>query len=245
MSTPKTEANRESLHEIFRNLHATRVATMDPAVLQVNIDQRRTLVETADRARFVKVGDQVEPFSVPEVDGGTLSLNELVARGPAVLVFFRFEGCPACNLALPYYERNLVPGLRPFNATLVALSPQVPEKLRAIKARHALSFRVASDTDNALARRFGILYTANEASQKLALANGRPLGDVTGTGTWELPMPTVVVIDGKRVVRFADVHPDWLIRTEAEPILTAVAALAGDGRAQSAFAAPAGTHAQT
>jgi hypothetical protein len=38
-------------------------------------------------------------------------------------------------------------------------------------------------------------------------------------------MPTVIVIDQKRVVRFADVHPDWLLRTEAEPILEAVSAL--------------------
>ncbi len=244
MTHPGTEASRESLHEIFRHLHATRVATMDPAVLQVNIDQRRTLVETADRSRFVKAGDRVEPFSVPEVDGGTLSLDELVARGPAVLIFFRFEGCPACNLALPYYERNLAPGLRAFGATLVALSPQVPEKLRAIKARHALSFRVASDTNNALARRFGVLYTANEASQKLALSNGRPLGEVTGTGTWELPMPTAVVIDGRRTVRFADVHPDWLVRTEAEPVLAAVAAISGDARTHGAFASPAPAHTQ-
>jgi len=224
---------KESLHQIFRDLHAERVATMDPAKLQVNIDQRRTLVETADRSRFVKVGDTVEPFSVPEVDGGHITLDALVEHGPAVLIFFRFEGCPACNLALPYYERNLVPGLKPFRARLLALSPQVPERLGAIKHRHSLSFDVASDVGNALGRKFGILYTFDEASQKLSLANNRPIGEVTGTGTWELPMPTAVVIDRSRVVRFADVHPDWLVRTEADDILSAVAAIATPSKERS------------
>lgn len=213
---------KESLHQIFRDLHAHRVATMDPAKLKVNVDQRKTLVETADRSKWIKVGDKVASFRVPEVDGGFLTLDELTKRGPAVLIFFRFEGCPACNLALPYYQRNLLPGLQKLGATLVALSPQVPEKLIAIKQRHQLGFSVASDLDNELGRRFGILYSFDEASRAQAKANNSFIGDTTGTGTWELPQPTAVVIDKNHVVRFADVHPDWLLRTEADEILVAV-----------------------
>jgi peroxiredoxin len=115
----------------------------------------------------------------------------------------------------------------------VAISPQVPEKLGAIKQRHGLPFSVASDLGNELGRKFGILYTADEASKRASLASGKPtIGEVTGTGTWELPMPTAVVIDTHRVVRFADVHPDWLLRTEADEILSAVASLSrlSDGR---------------
>ena len=52
------------------------------------------------------------------------------------------------------------------------------------------------------------------------------IGDTTGTGTWELPQPTVVIIDRDGVVAFADVSPDWLVRTEAEPILVAAKELA-------------------
>jgi peroxiredoxin len=131
----------------------------------------------------------------------------------------------------------LLPGLQALRARLVTVSPQVPEKLVQIKRRHSLGFDVASDVDNGLARRFGILYTFDEASRKLALANNRPIGDVTGTGTWELPMPTAVVIDRSRVVRFVDVHPDWLIRTEAEPILSAVASLVPTAKDRPGLAA--------
>jgi peroxiredoxin len=225
--------SKESLHQIFRDLHAHRVATMDPAKLQVNIDQRKTLVETADPSKWVKVGDKVASFSVPEVEGGRLTLESLTAKGPAVLIFFRFEGCPACNLALPYYQRNLLPGLKQLGATLVALSPQVPEKLIAIKQRHKLEFAVASDLDNELGRRFGILYSADEASRAQAKANNSFIGDTTGTGTWELPQPTVLVIDRQQVVRFADVHPDWLLRTEADAVLHAVRALVEPAQASA------------
>jgi len=227
-------SQKESLHQIFRDLHAERVRTMDPAKLQINIDQRKTLVDNADPSKWIKAGDKLKPFDLPEVDGGRVRSSELLERGPLVLVFFRFEGCPACNLALPYYQRNLLPGLRELGATLVAVSPQVPERLKAIKERHSLQFAVASDLNNDLSRQFGILYTFDEASQQSSLASGKPIGEVTGTGTWELPQPTVVVVGQNGVVRFADVHPDWLLRTEAEPILTAVASLSAGKQKSSA-----------
>ncbi len=216
----------DSVCRLLADLHAHRVATMAPAELQINIDQRALLEATADRAGFVKAGDAVAPFTLESVDGGSVTLEGLLKRGPAVLLFFRFAGCPACNIALPYYNRRLAPGLARLGATLVAVSPQRPDRLIDIKTRHELSFVVATDCDNALGRRFGILYTADEPSRRQATAKGVDMGEITGTGTWELPMPSVVVIGQDRIVRFADVHPDWLVRTEAEPILAAVEALA-------------------
>jgi len=218
--------SQESLAKLLADLHAERVRTWEPAVLQVNIDQRAALVAQADPAGWIKAGDAVEPFTLLDVEGGELTLKSLTAKGPAVLVFFRFAGCPACNIALPYYERTLQPTLKALGVPLVAVSPQVPERLGEIRARHALSFKVASDKDNALGRRFGVLYTADEASQAAQRAKGGFIGETTGTGTWELPQPTVVVIGRDQVVKFADVSPDWLARTEAEPVIAAVRALA-------------------
>lgn len=215
----------ESLKQLLADLHAERVATWKAEVLQVNIDQRRTLVETADRAAWVKAGDKVPDFRLPEVEGGELTPSGLTATGPAVLIFFRFATCPACNIALPYYARNLWPGLKALGASLTAVSPQVPERLVEIKRKHDLPFNVASDLGAALGRRFAILYEFDEPSKVSARAKGSFIGDTTGTGTWELPMPTVVVIDRQSAVVFADVSPDWLIRTEAGSILEAVQAL--------------------
>jgi hypothetical protein len=35
----------------------------------------------------------------------------------------------------------------------------------------------------------------------------------------------VVVVDRDHVVRFADVHPDWMVRTEAAAVIAAVRSL--------------------
>jgi peroxiredoxin len=215
----------ETVTGLLADLHSHRLVTMDPADLQINIDQRELLEATAQRHAFVQVGDVLAPWQAAEVRGGTVDLDELLESGPVVLIFFRFEGCPACNIALPHYQRSLYPALASLGATLVAVSPQVPERLVAIKDRFGFEFPVASDTDNGLARQLGIAFTSSEASRQHAQAKGSDLGATLGTGNWELPMPTAVVVGPGRVVHFADVHPDWMIRTEAGPIVDAVAAL--------------------
>jgi peroxiredoxin len=215
-------SNRELINQLFADLHAHRVATLKPEDLAININQRKYLVEHTDRGKFIKTGDVVAPLTLPEVDGGTVVLDTLLSAGPVVLIFFRFAGCPACNLALPYYQRQLYPALQSHGASLVAISPQIPEKLKEIKTRHRLEFHVATDFGNQLAEKFGIVFTADEASQQSALAKGNHMGETTGTGTWDLPMPAVIVIDQNHVVRFAEVSPDWLVRTEADPIIEAV-----------------------
>jgi peroxiredoxin len=211
----------ETLQSLLAALHEERLRSWDPAKLQVNIDQRRELVEAFDPRAVIRVGDVFPDFTLEDVDGGTLTRDGLTANGPAVLVFFRFAGCPACNIALPHYQRSLWPELEAAGIPLVAVSPQVPERLVEIKRRHDLGFQVAADRDNRLGKAIGITYEANQASRAGGQGPGW-IGEVIGTNSWELPQPTAVVIAPDATVLFADVSPDWLLRTEARDILHSV-----------------------
>ena len=212
---------QESLTEQFEALQAERARSWAPEQLAKNADRRARLVADFDPAKAVQVGDLVDPFDLEDADGNPLTLDQLLADGPAVLIFFRFAGCPACNIALPYYDRQLRPALEKARIRLVGVSPHLPEKgLGAIGDRHALGFPVASDRGNRLGRRFGITFDRDHVPE------GQPspgwIGELTGTNTAELPQPTIIIIDQDRKVRFVDVSPDWLRRTEAPAILDAV-----------------------
>lgn len=222
---------KDSVNQLLADLHAHRVATFKPEDLAYNINQRQHLADHADRSKFVKLGDRIENFALPEVDGGTVVLDDLLARGPVALIFFRFAGCPACNIAIPYYQRQLAPAVASLGATLVAISPQIPLKLRDIKERHALSFLVASDTDNQLGHKLGIVFTASDESQKYQLSKGINLGALTGTNSWDLPMPAAIVIDQSHTVRFVSISPDWLVRAEAGEIIDSLREITAVSRA--------------
>lgn len=215
-----SDAPTESLTAQFEALHAERVATWPADRLAKNVGQRQWLVDTFDPAKVVQVGDVLDPFVLEDADGGALTLETLTVDGPVLLIFFRFAGCPACNIALPYYDRQLLPALDAAGVRLVAVSPHLPEQgLGDIRTRHNLRFSVAADRDNALGRRLGITFARNEVP---AQPSAGWIGELTGTGTQELPQPAAILIDRDRIVRFVDVSPDWLVRTEAPEILAAV-----------------------
>ena len=210
----------ESLTAHFKELHAERVRTLDPVKLEKNIRTRADLVASFDPAKIAQVGDVLDPVDLTLSDGTRTSLDALLEDGATLLIFFRSAGCPACNLALPYYDRQVRPALDKVGIRLVAVSPQLPERgLSEIKIRHGLGFPIASDRDNVLARRLGITYAKDEVPQGVQTPGWT--GDFTGTGTAELPQPAVVLIDQDRTIRFIDVSPDWLVRTEAPAILAA------------------------
>jgi peroxiredoxin len=56
------------------------------------------------RKETVEAGVRAPVFTLRNLQGGTTSLDELLARGPALLAFFKIS-CPVCQLAFPFLER--------------------------------------------------------------------------------------------------------------------------------------------
>ncbi|UAK26290.1 peroxiredoxin-like family protein [Sphingomonas nostoxanthinifaciens] len=221
------------LASAFAALQKERAASWSAEALAAGAAQRRALVEAFDPARAVQVGDRLPDARLIDVAGGDTSLGAVVANGPAVLILFRYAGCPADNIALPIYDRDLVDALSAQGVPLVAISPQIPERLAGIRDRHQLKLTVASDPDNRLAGALGLVFTP---LQTPAPPPSGWIGEVTGTGTWELPLTSVLIVDAKRAVRFVAVSPDWLDRIEPGAVRAALDAVL-DGSASERAAA--------
>lgn len=209
----------ESLRAAYAALQAERDRDWSPAQLQANAATRAALVRDYDPRHHAQIGEEIEAFTLLGEDGGAIHRDDLIARGPAVLIFYRFGGCPACNIALPRYDQALSPALARAGIPLVAVSPQVPVDPDP-RARHALRLTLASDPDNSLGDALGITFTP--AEQPVVQPGQSWIGAITGTGTWVLPQPTVLILDGDARVRFIAVSPDWMDRPEPETILAAL-----------------------
>jgi peroxiredoxin len=188
-------------------------AALPPDIAEVlDADRRR-----AAGAEFAEVGDKIEDFELPGADGTPAKLAELVAQGPAVLVFYRGQWCPYCNLTLRTYQQEVVPELGKYGATLAAISPQRPDGSLPVED---LEFPVLSDAGSTVARGLGLSYPVSAPVREAMQTLGTDLEEVNGT--WELVHPAVLVVDRDRVLRFVDVHPDFVTRTEPAKILEAL-----------------------
>jgi len=57
-------------------------------------------------------GSAAPDFRLERLEGGQTSLAEIVARRPAILVFFKIT-CPVCQMTLPFLERIHASGALP------------------------------------------------------------------------------------------------------------------------------------
>jgi peroxiredoxin len=179
----------------------------------------RDALEIPERA--VRAGDTAPDFSLPDQRGQLHSLAAGVASGPVVLVFFRGGWCPFCSLTLRALDR-LVPQLKAAGASLLAISPQTQAASLSTAERNSLRFPLLSDADNAVARRYGLVWRLDADLQALYQRLGHDLPRVNATPTWELPVAAgyVVAPDGR--VTLAHVDPRVNRRMEPADALAAV-----------------------
>ncbi|MCI4676932.1 peroxiredoxin-like family protein [Candidatus Mycolicibacterium alkanivorans] len=191
-------------------------------------------VFTADQKRMVDAGvapGAARPGTLlpdPELldaRGNPTRIGTLRVNRPAVVVFYRGAWCPYCNLALKAYQDQLVPVLAEQGIPLIAISPQKPDGSLSTAEANALTFDVVSDPGNQIASVLGIVITPSEASRSLTQQLGIDLREANADGGYELPMPTVLVVDREGVIAWSDIHPDYTTRTEVAQILAAVGRL--------------------
>jgi peroxiredoxin len=212
-----------SIREQSEQLQAASAARLPADVVEVFSRNSQQLHARGIPAGVVKVGDALAPFTLYNAVGKPVGLEDLVATGPAVLVFYRGGWCPYCNLALRTYQRELLPQLDAWHATLAAISPQTPDQSLSTAEKAALDFQVLSDPGSRLARRIGIAFEQAEEVLAAQRRLGLDLAHVNEEGSTLLPMPTVLIVDPNRTVRFAEVHPDYTARTEVADIVAALA----------------------
>ena len=194
-------------------------AALPPAVFGVF---EADMARAADETKFAEAGATVEDFALPGADGETVSLGQLVADGPAVLGFSRGQWCPFCDLTCGPAEQEVDPELAKLGAKLAAISPQTADGSLSTREKNELDFAVLSDVGNVVSRQLGLTFRVSDVVREAMSSVGTDLGQVNGTGEWELVYPAVVVVDRDRTIRYVDVHPDYTTRTEPAAIIEAI-----------------------
>ena len=92
--------------------------------------------------------------------------------------------------------------------------------------KHNLKFDLLSDPGNAYASQLGLTFELPDDLREVYLSIGIDLPKHNGEDSWTLPMPARFVIDSERMIRAADVDPDYTHRPEPEKTIEDLKALA-------------------
>lgn len=100
-----------------------------------------------------QVQDQAPTFSLKDLQGHTVTLNDLTKNAPALVAFFKVE-CPTCQYTLPFVERlhQAMP-----NASIIGVSQNPATDTSAFAKKFQLTLPLLLDDNGYVASRsYGI-----------------------------------------------------------------------------------------
>lgn len=186
--------------------------------LLLTIPPLRTADQTLDSA--LKVGDKAPEFSLNDATGTPVTLKTLLAEGPVILTWYRGGWCPHCNVALKALQNSL-PTFTEAGATLVAISPELPDHSLSTREKQDLAFPVLSDVGLGVADAYGISYTLDEATSTRYNA-GFGLNTWNGDTSNRLPLPVTYVVNQQGVIVYRFIDTDIRKRAPHDDILKAL-----------------------
>lgn len=175
-------------------------------------------------ARALRIGARAPDVTLPDASGKLVRLSDVWRRGPLVVVFYRGGWCTYCSLQLREWQQYM-DALARLDATLMAISPQMPEHSMRTAEDNELGFTVLSDCALEAANGFGIAYTLHPDVVDYYGSVGTDIPVLNGNGLWVLPVPATYVIDSAGEIRFASIDEDVRERTQPREVIATLEAM--------------------
>ncbi|MBQ4914237.1 AhpC/TSA family protein [Maribacter sp. MMG018] len=170
--------------------------------------------------RALNVGDKAPDFTLKNALDEPVGLYEELKNGPVVVTWYRGGWCPYCNITLHYLQDKL-PEFKNAGATLIAITPELPDNSLSTSEKHNLEFTVLSDVGNNVAKAYGVVFKlTDEVASIYEEAFG--LHGVNGDDSNELPLAATYVIDTDGIVQYAFLDADYRKRAEVSEVLAAL-----------------------
>ncbi|QEN06720.1 AhpC/TSA family protein [Oceanispirochaeta crateris] len=176
-------------------------------------DGLQSLVDQHIAENALQLGDTAVDFTLKNATGSEVTLYEELKKGPVVLIWYRGGWCPYCNLTLRHMQASLSE-IKKYGATLMALTPELPDKTMSTQEKHNLEFEVLSDNDNSIARKYKIFFKLTDAVAKV-YEESFGLSQYNGNSKGELPLAVTYIIDSDKTIKYAFLDADY--RNRAEP----------------------------
>lgn len=130
-----------------------------------------------------------------------LDLAAHVGDRLAILIFYQGGWSWPCNDALAMFQ-GAMPALAPHRVAVVAITPELPRNAMATSRRNQLSFAIAIDHSCLFAKSLGLAFKLPLELRRVVRDRGVRLKEWNGEGSYDLPMPTMILIDRERRIRW-------------------------------------------
>ncbi|MBV6652709.1 MAG: AhpC/TSA family protein [Mameliella sp.] len=214
-----------TLQESLDRLKTKIEGSMPPPFVQIMHQATADLEATGIGEGILKAESPAPEFQLPNQNGALVSSKELLKNGPLVVTFYRGMWCPYCNTDLSNLKRYKGQ-LEELGASMLSISPQLPEFNKQITERHRLNFDLLTDSGNEVAAKFGLRWEMVDPLKALYRDNfGIKLPDFNGENSWTLPVPARFIIGTDGIIKYAEYAVDYTKRPNPDVVVEALQSL--------------------
>ena len=167
----------------------------------------------------LKAGMIAPDFLLSNAFGEKIKLSEQLKQGPVVLTFYRGAWCPFCNIELNALQ-NSVPYFEKYNASLIAVTPQKPDKSKEQLDKSEYTFEVLSDLNDSAMKAYNLYFEVPQELHELYKKRFNfDITDYNGKDRFGLPVPGTFVIDQNGIIQAVYAETDYKKRMEPADII--------------------------
>lgn len=156
-----------------------------------------------------------------DIHGAQVALSTWIGHGPLAVVFYRGGWCPYCSVQLHELAARSSEFTRR-GVQLLAISVDHPAAAAEAGARWEIPFPVLADPDLATHEAYGVVHSADESEVARLRSLGIDLEAASGRAHHRFAVPSIFLIDGAGVIRWAHSDPDYRTRPSAQQLLQTI-----------------------
>jgi len=171
----------------------------------------------------LKPGAVAPYFNLLDQDEESVCLRSLLKTGPVVLYFYRGKWDPHSHCDVLKLQAA-VEKFEAKGASLVAISPTLPDGTKFLSSKSILGFPVVSDLGSELAQKFNVTFKTDRDYQVMRLKCGLeiPRKSICLNGSLDIPLAATYVVDQTGSVAWRSVSADPGNRVGVDEILDAI-----------------------
>lgn len=150
--------------------------------------------------------------------GKNYHLQDELAKGPVVLIFYRGSWCKYCNKHLGKLEDS-IQYIVEKGATVIAVTPEKPEYIKETSDKYGQSFRIIQDPDLSIMNAYGVRFTMEDKKVKKYKTWGIDLPKQNGDNAGNLPIPATYVIDKNGKIKWVHFDENYKVRASIAEVV--------------------------
>tara|TARA_E500000075_G_C6966381_1_gene308233 strand:+ start:872 stop:1468 length:597 start_codon:yes stop_codon:yes gene_type:complete len=162
----------------------------------------------------ILIGETLPNASLENLEGKYVQLKALLEEKPTVLVFYRGGWCPYCNVQLSglvEIEKDIIE----LGYQILAISPDDYKNLESTIEMNNTKYVLLSDPNGEFIQEIGIAFKTSSSLKEYITGKGQK-----GETSSVMPVPTLMIVDKKGVIKFEYINPNYKERISAEMLLS-------------------------